>query len=162
MWTHELVQDTEVAPAAIWAVLADIDHWVDWDTSMDAISLLGPFEVGTQISMTPTGQDPIVSTIVEIVPNERYGDRTDFGGVTLDFIHVLARRDEGGTRVSHRLTISGPAVDDVAPDLGPMITSDFPEAMDGLIAAARVRSADPAVTPAGAVTSGSATSAAGG
>ena len=42
----------------------------------------------------------------------------------------------GGTKVTHRLEITGPAADQVGPELGPAITEDFPEALDALLARA--------------------------
>ena len=137
MWTHEHVAETDLTPAQIWPTLADIDNWTTWDTSMEHTGLLGPFAVGTEISMTPKGQDPIRSTIVAVEPEALYADETSFGGVLLRFSHTLTRLDSGGTRIVHRLTISGPEADRVGPELGPQTTEDFPEAMDGLIAAAR-------------------------
>jgi hypothetical protein len=137
MWNHEHAAETDLTPAEIWAVLSDVDGWATWDTSMDEIALLGPFAVGTQISMTPQGQEAIRSTIVAIEPEALYADETEFGGVTLRFSHALTALSGGGTRIVHRLTISGAAADEVGPELGPQITEDFPEAMAGLIAAAR-------------------------
>jgi hypothetical protein len=58
------------------------------------------------------------------------------GGVTLRFSHTLQLLEGGGTRVIHRLEVSGPAADQVGPELGPAITKDFPEAMDALLARA--------------------------
>ncbi len=147
MWTHEHVAETDLTPREIWPTLCDIDNWTTWDTSMEHTALLGPFAVGTEISMTPKGQDAIRSTIVAVEPEALYADETTFGGVLLRFSHTLTRLDAGGTRIVHRLTISGPEADRVAPELGPQITEDFPQAMDGLIAAARNaarRSAEPA------------------
>jgi hypothetical protein len=43
--------------------------------------------------------------------------------------------------VTHRLEIDGPTADQVAPELGPQISEDFPVAMEDLFAAARQRSA---------------------
>jgi hypothetical protein len=57
--------------------------------------------------------------------------------VTLRFSHTLERLATGGTRVRHRLEISGAAADQVGPELGPAITADFPDAMEALIAHAR-------------------------
>jgi hypothetical protein len=135
MWSYEHVAEAEVAPETIWSVLADIDGWAEWDTSLEQISLLGPFQVGTEISMTPVGQQPIRSTIVEIVDNRRYADRTEFAGVSLLFSHTLTA-SAGGTRIVHRLEIGGPTADRVGPELGPAITADFPDAMAALIARA--------------------------
>ena len=136
MWVHEYTVETDVRPEAIWAVLSDLDQWPRWDTSMERVSLQGPFAVGTRVSMTPQGQEPIVSTIMAITEPEFYADRTDFGPVTLDFSHRLTRLDTGGTRITHRLEITGDSAAELGPQLGPEITGDFPEAMDGLLACA--------------------------
>jgi len=137
MWTHEHAAETDATPDRIWAVLSDIDHWTAWDTSMESIALEGPFTVGSTISMTPRGQEAIRSTIVEIRENERYADETEFGGLLLRFSHTLSPLGSGGTRIVHRLEITGPAVEQAGPQIGPAIVEDFPEAMSGLIAYAK-------------------------
>ncbi|QNE19652.1 polyketide cyclase [Kribbella qitaiheensis] len=134
MWIHEHTAETAVPRSVVWQALADIDSWTEWDTSMQQIKLAGPFEVGSTVAMTPIGQDPITSTIVEIIENTRYADETSFGGVTLRFSHTLSDLPDGGTRIVHLLEITGASADEIGPQIGPEITSDFPEAMDGLIA----------------------------
>jgi hypothetical protein len=134
MWAHEYTVETDVSPEAIWAVLSDLDRWPRWDTSMERVTLPGPFAVGSQVAMTPQGQDPIVSTIVGITAPEFYADRTDLGLVTLEFSHRLTRLGTGGTRITHRLEITGDGAAELGPQLGPEITADFPGAMDGLLA----------------------------
>ncbi|MFC8719152.1 SRPBCC family protein [Kitasatospora sp. NPDC057198] len=136
MWQHEYTAETAAAPHAVWAVLSDLDRWTDWDTSMEAVALDGPFEVGGTVTMTPVGQDPIVSVITRIEPGRAYADRTEFGGAVLDFSHTLTALPGGGTRVVHRLEITGPDAGRLGPELGPMITEDFPEAMTALLARA--------------------------
>jgi uncharacterized protein YndB with AHSA1/START domain len=136
MWVHEHTADTAASPERVWDVLRNIDDWASWDTSMEDVRLDGPFRVGSNVVMTPTGQDPITSVIAEIRENERYADETEFGGVTLRFSHTLEALGAGGTRVVHRLEISGADADEVAPELGPAIVEDFPEAMEALLARA--------------------------
>ena len=136
MWVHEHVTETDLRPEAIWRVLKDLDHWTAWDTSMEAVALNGPFAVGSEVTMVPTGQDPITSVITAITENELYADRTEYGGLTLGFSHTLTRLPGGGTRVTHRLEITGDKAGELGPEIGPMITEDFPEAMAGLLAAA--------------------------
>jgi uncharacterized protein YndB with AHSA1/START domain len=133
MWSYEYAAETAVPRELIWKALADIDSWATWDTSLEAIKLDGPFAVGSEISMTPAGQEPIKSTIVELAPLERYADETTFAGVVLRFSHTLTDLADGGTRIVHRLEITGDGADQTGPEIGPMITADFPEAMDGLI-----------------------------
>jgi hypothetical protein len=134
MWTHEHAAETHLTPQAIWKVLANLDNWARWDTSMERVELHGPLKAGSTVTMTPTGQDPITSVITEVTENERYADRTEFGGVTLGFSHTLTRLPSGGTRIVHRLEIAGDGADAVGPEIGPMITEDFPEAMAALLA----------------------------
>lgn len=133
MRSHEYDRETTVSPEAVWKVLSDVDDWASWDTSMERVQLRGPFRVGSQILMTPTGQDPITSIITDVVENELYADETSMADVTLRFSHTLTRLTGGGTRIVHQLDITGPAADEVGPQLGSAITADFPEAMAALI-----------------------------
>lgn len=135
MWAHEHTAETAANPKEVWQVLRDLDRWGAWDTSLEWVRLKGPFQVGSQVVMKPKGQDPITSVIVEASENRVYADQTDMGEVTLRFSHTLEPL-EGGTRVTHRLEITGPAADQVGPELGPAIAEDFPEAMDALLARA--------------------------
>lgn len=134
MWTHEHVAETGASPAQVWRVLADLDSWGTWDTSMEWVRLEGPLAVGSTVVMKPIGQDPITSTVAAVEPGRRYADQTEFGGVQLYFSHVLEPTVDGGTRVVHRLEIAGDDADAVGPTLGPQITEDFPDAMRALLA----------------------------
>ncbi|AJT66067.1 hypothetical protein [Streptomyces chattanoogensis] len=74
------------------------------------------------------------AVITAVEEDRLYADETEFGGVTLRFSHTLTPLPEGGTRVVHRLEITGAGADEVGPELGPAITEDFPQAMDALLA----------------------------
>jgi hypothetical protein len=135
MWSHQHVAESQLSPAAIWQVLTALDEWPSWDTSMAEVKLLGPLAVGTHVSMTPSGQEPIVSTIVELEPMRRYADEAKFNGLTLRFSHTLTPLPDGGARIEHDLVVSGgPA--DVEAEVGAMVCADFPEAMAALLARA--------------------------
>jgi len=101
---------------------------------MESVKLQGLFVVGTAVAMTPKGQDPVTSVITAITANELYADETDMGDVILRFSHALTRLPDGGTRIVHRLEISGPKAAEIGPELGPAITEDFPDAMQALLA----------------------------
>jgi hypothetical protein len=138
MWTTQHTAETTAPPSAVWAALRDL-HSGAQDPSgatADVFELHGPYAVGTTLSVTPQGQDTFTSTIVELVPNEVYADRTEFGGVTLLFRHTLTALGEGGTRITHTLEIDGEDADRVGPELGPQISEDFPSAMDALVESA--------------------------
>jgi hypothetical protein len=137
MWTSEHTQQTDVPPAAIWVALRDIHEGRTSAPGGDRFEIHGPFAVGTEISVTPAGQDTFRSVIVDLEPEQRYADETRFADVTLRFAHTLRALADGGTRITHELRIQGPGADSVGPELGPQISADFPQAMEGLIAAGR-------------------------
>lgn len=140
MWSTSHTADTPAEPAAVWSALRDLHSGVKLSETSDTFELHGPFAVGTELSVTPQGQDTFRSRITELVEEQVYADETEFGGLILRFRHTLRPVDDGGTRVTHELVIDGPDADQVGPDLGPQISSDFPAAMRDLFEAAGSRS----------------------
>ena len=138
MWTTEYTADTTAGPSAVWAALRDLHSGTPLSADSDRFELHGPFAVGTELSVTPQGQDTLRSRIVELVEDEVYADQTVFGGLTLLFRHTLGRLDDGGTRVTHTLVIDGEGADRMGPELGPQISADFPVYMSDLLAAAEL------------------------
>jgi len=131
MWTTEYTAETDIPPHGVWIALREIHIGATPAPGGDTFEIHGPYEVGTQLSVTPSGQDTFRSEIVELVEDERYADRTEFGNVILTFRHALVPTDRG-TKVTHELVIDGPGADTVGPELGPQISADFPTAMEGL------------------------------
>jgi hypothetical protein len=136
MWSTDYSTETEVAPSDVWAALRNLHSGVSASAAGDVFELHGPFAVGTELSVTPKGQDTFSSTIIELAEDRLYADRTEFGDVTLVFRHTLTPLEVGGTRITHSLEIAGDGADRVGPELGPQISADFPSALDDLIEAA--------------------------
>jgi carbon monoxide dehydrogenase subunit G len=131
MWTTEYAAETELPPHAVWIALRDIHTGATPAPGGDTFEIHGPYQVGTELSVTPSGQDTFRSQIVELVEDQRYADRTEFGNVALTFRHTFVPT-ERGTKVTHQLVIDGQGADEVGPELGPQISEDFPTAMQGL------------------------------
>ncbi|MBN9748393.1 MULTISPECIES: SRPBCC family protein [unclassified Amycolatopsis] len=129
MWTTDYSAETSASPEAVWAALRALHSGTSLSERSDRFELHGPFEKGTELSVTPQGQDTFRSRITELTENEVYEDETRFGDVVLRFRHTLAPLSGGGTRVTHRLEIEGSA----GPELGPQISEDFPVAMSDLL-----------------------------
>ena len=136
MWTTEYSAETEAAPESVWEALRDLHSGTKLSDKSDTFELHGPFVVGTAISVTPQGQDTFQSKIIELVEPTVYADETAFGDLTLRFRHTLTPTGSGGTAIVHRLEIEGPGSENVAPELGPQISGDFPATMADLIEAA--------------------------
>jgi hypothetical protein len=141
MWTTDYSAETRAEPAAVWAALRALHSGEQLSERSDKFELHGPFAKGTELSVTPQGQDTFRSRITELVDNEVYEDETSFGDVILRFRHTLARRADGGTVVTHRLEIDGTGADATGPELGPQISEDFPVAMRDLLTFAERNSA---------------------
>jgi len=136
MWTTTYTAETSAPPADVWNALRALHSGVPLGASSDNFELHGPFEVGTEVTVTPQGQEPMRSVITELEPTAVYADQTSFGDILLTFRHHLAATAAGGTEVTHTLEISGVGADDIGPELGPQISSDFPLAMTELFAGA--------------------------
>ncbi|MER6951742.1 SRPBCC family protein [Nonomuraea sp. NPDC000554] len=128
MWKYEHSVETTAPAEAVWALYADVNGWTAWDTGMERIEILGPFAVGTEIEMTPEGQEPVRMRITALEENALFADETVVDGLTVRFVHRLDRVG-AGTRVTHRVEVTGPG----AEHAGPEIASDLPEAMAALV-----------------------------
>jgi len=121
--------DTAASPPSIYRLYSDVTTWPRWDAGVTHVELNGPFAAGTTGTLTPAGQEPLPFRMIEAVENEGFIDETEIPGTgTLRFEHKLESMAGGGTRITHRVVISGPA----AEQLGPMVTADLPEAVGSL------------------------------
>ena len=135
MYTSKYSADTQASPEQVWAALEALHSGTRLSERSDVFELHGPFELGTELSVTPQGQGTFRSKIVEFVEHRVYADSTEYEGLTLLFRHTLSPNAEGST-VTHELVIDGAGVDEVGPVVGPQISEDFPVAMDDLLTAA--------------------------
>ncbi|MEU5691654.1 SRPBCC family protein [Actinosynnema sp. NPDC020468] len=120
--------ETDASAAAVWGLWSDVRRWVEWDSSVESVSLDGEFVVGAVGRMVVEGQPPLVFSLIEVTEGESFTDETRVPGAVLRFGHRLAVVG-GRLRVTHRVEIDG----DAAGELGPLVTSDVPAAMDGLV-----------------------------
>ena len=63
----------------------------------------------------------------------QFTDEMDAGDFVVRTVHRLEPLAQGRTRVIYRTEITGPAADQVGPQLGPAITDDFPEVLAALV-----------------------------
>ncbi len=132
MWSTEHSVETTASPEAIWRLWSDVSRWPEWNGDLERAELSGPFAAGSRITMFPHYQDPIELRIAEAVEPKRFVDEAEFGGVVVRTIHrVEAQGDRN--RVVYALEITGSEADSLGPQIGPDISSDFPEVLAALI-----------------------------
>ncbi|MDQ2707637.1 MAG: polyketide cyclase [Actinomycetota bacterium] len=144
MWTYEHTVDTVALPTAIWRLWSDVPNWDSWNVDIEAIKIGGPFAAGTEILMTPGGQDPVRLRLSEVREPALFVDEAEFDGLVLRTVHRLERLDERRHLVTYRMEITGAAADEVGPRIGPAVTADWPATMAALVARAEGGDGGPA------------------
>jgi hypothetical protein len=137
MWTYEHSIETEAAPEAIWRLWADVENWGAWNADISDIRIGGPFVPGTEIVMTPSGQEPVHLVIAEAAAGELFVDEARIDGLLLRTVHRIDRGERLRTRVTYRMEITGTGADEVGPRIGPAVTADWPATMSALAKLAR-------------------------
>src|SRR5215211_5468559 len=133
MWEAEHSTETSATQREIWALWADVAGWSAWNADIEEIELTGPFAAGSTIRMTPIGQEPIGLRIAEAVEPELFVDEADLGEIVVRTIHRVEQLEDERARVTYRMEITGPAADTVGPQVGPEISSDFPQVLAALV-----------------------------
>ena len=132
MWTTDFTATTTASPGQVWAALEALHSGTALGPNSDSFELHGPFVAGTTLTVTPQGQDPMESTIIDLEPGRVYADQTRFSDLVLTFRHQLTPALAGGTPHPRN---HGTGADEVGPELGPQTSGDFPVAMAELLAA---------------------------
>ncbi len=129
LFEHSGTVTSSAPAAAVWALWSDIATWSDWDPSVVAVSLDGPFEVGTTGTMTLAGPFDVPVSLEVVEPGARYLDQLTMGDLVIRIDHVVVDREAGGCEVTVSTTIAGPGADGI----GPMVTAEAPQAMARLV-----------------------------
>jgi hypothetical protein len=137
VWEYEHAVETEASAEAIWALWADIENWGEWNPDIEHVELTGPFAIGSEIWMTPVGQETVQLRLAEVSDAELFVDEATVRDVVVRTTHRIDRLGSGRVRVVYRMEITGPGADAVGPQLGPAISADFPETIEALVRRAR-------------------------
>ena len=135
-WEYEHSTETTAPAQALWRHSTDVPAWPSWNAGIEKIQIDGPFRAGTAFTMTPPGEDPVTMRLTQVVPGQLFTDEMDAGDFTVRTEHRLTPLPGGGTRITYRTQITGPAAGQAGPELGPAITADFPDVLAALAALA--------------------------
>lgn len=146
MWSYEHSVHAAAPSAAVWQHWSDMARWPEWNAGVAQVRADGPLVAGTSFTMTAPDGDTVRLTLTEVSPGEHFTDVMDAGDFVVTTVHRLEPTSDG-TRIVYRTEITGPAADQVGPELGPAITADFPDVLQALARRAESQS-EPARSPA--------------
>ena len=132
VWEIEHDIETKASPEAIWTLFRDVPGWNRWNAGIERIEIRGPFEAGTKFVMTPPGQEPLTTRLVEVRNNAGFVDETCVGDLRVFVDHRIEPMSSGRTRVVFSLEAFGAACDEI----GPQVSADFPEVLKALVSLA--------------------------
>ncbi len=104
MWPVTHTEFTTARPQDVWALWEAVPRWTEWDEGLDAISIDGPFQVGTTGHIKPTGGPRLKFALIEVEPGRAFTDETRLPLCKLRFAHTLETGADGRTAVT--LTVS--------------------------------------------------------
>jgi uncharacterized protein YndB with AHSA1/START domain len=136
MWSTEHSAETTARPERIWQLWSDVAGWKAWNGDVERSDLDGPFAPGSRITMTTSGRDAVELRLAEVREPELFVDEAELDGVVIRTTHLARAGDDGRTRVTYRMEITGPEADAVGAELGSAISGDFPETLGALVALA--------------------------
>ena len=128
MWQCEVNRQTSASAETIWSILCDVPEWPKWIEGLDHIEMTGPFKAGCVLNMTPSGQGPVSTHLLEVRENDGFIDETRLGDVVIRVDHRIERVGPEQTRIVYAMRVSGPG----AEAIGPKVSADFPEVLKAL------------------------------
>ena len=106
----EATIDTDAPPEAVWALWLDVQARPRWHPRLEWARLEGPAGPGTRGAWKPAGTRPVSVVITEFEPQRRLVLRGTHGPPIArgHYEHELDPLPGGGSRVTHRMRLSGP------------------------------------------------------
>ncbi|MFC4640267.1 hypothetical protein [Deinococcus hohokamensis] len=132
MWECQHEATSTATPAHIYSLWADVNTWPQWNQDLIQAELYGPFAVNSHIMMK-TSDDTIELRLSDVQENERFVDEVELDGLLIRTTHQLQVVSAGLTHIIYHMQITGEGAEQLGPQIGPAITSDFPDTIAALI-----------------------------
>jgi hypothetical protein len=127
---REESREARIGADAIWSAWSDVSSWSEWNPDVERAEIDGEFAPGARIAMTLKDRTTVGLRVSEVVECECFVDEAEIEGTTVRTAHEIRQLAGGQLRVSYRLRADGPG----AEQLGPAISADFGETIEGVLA----------------------------
>jgi hypothetical protein len=129
-WSFEHSVQARVTPEAAWAFWTTVSNWA-FDTSLESVKLDGPFVAGGKGVTTTRGGQAIEWRIREASPGHALIEMP-LPGALVAFRWTFVP-DKCGTRITQRVTLSGPGADQHVGVAESQLAVGIPEGMRKLV-----------------------------
>ncbi|MBV8325238.1 polyketide cyclase [Chryseobacterium sp.] len=107
MWKKSYsVITKEITKEQIWKLTTDIDHWKDWDDSVEYSKLLGEFKIGEYFILKPKGAPKVKIKLIDIIRNQKFTDLTSFPLAKMYGEH-LYEETKDGLKITVTMSVKG-------------------------------------------------------
>lgn len=125
---YEHAAETAAPAATVWQIYRDVASWPSWNSAVSALELDGEFAAGTTGTLTPPGGEPLPFHIVTAEEDAGYTSETVIADtVTLRTTGTLEALTTGGTKITVRSELVGPAAPYFADSFGPALAAGVPQ-----------------------------------
>lgn len=138
MWTAEHSVISAATPEQIYQCLVDHDTWTQWDAGLEWVRLDAAVAVGTTGVLRPDGGPDVKFYINALESNRRYCNISSLPLTKLLFDHIVEPH-ENGSKLTHRVEITGLLTPLFSRKVGREIHRDMPKTMAALAEFAQQR-----------------------
>lgn len=132
MWQFEHSETTTASPEQLWAHYSDPVTWPRWDHGTAEVTIDGPMAAGTTGKLKPVKGPRARFVFTDVTPGVGFTDVTRLPLARLTFAHVI-EPVSGSSRITHRVSLSGPLSPLFARVVGRTIAAELPSAMRALV-----------------------------
>lgn len=90
-----------------WRFWTNVENWAAVDSSVESVTLEGPFAEGSKGRTKPRGLPPAEWELIEVVEGRRAVIGVEVPGAVFTFRWVFERTPAGGTRITQRVSVAG-------------------------------------------------------
>ncbi|OCA71841.1 polyketide cyclase [Chryseobacterium contaminans] len=107
MWKKSYsVLTKEVTKEQLWKLTTDINHWKDWDDTVEYSNLSGTFKEGNSFILKPKGSPKVKIKLIEVIPFKKFTDLTSFPLAKMYVEHIY-EETENGLKITITMTVTG-------------------------------------------------------
>lgn len=115
----------------VWLLYSNVAQWLEWDKSLEKITLSGDFLEGTTGTMTNKGMPSIEFKLSEVTEGKSFTTTSMIGPVKIEVSHYLIKENEEKLKIEHGVKVSGPD-DNKNQEIGLAISGSFDQALETL------------------------------